>query len=158
MHEAEWHIFCHLVEKRSMKYIFYSLLMLGLIWTAGAQNKQKANAGKGKKTAEERAEKFTGNLSTELNLTEDQKPKVKELVHARITEVKTIKAKYPNDPKAAKAELKPVKQKFREDLKALLDEEQKKKFDTYVERKKQERKQKKQKPGEEDEESDLIGE
>ena len=87
-------------------------------------------AQKAPKTSEERATKAAQKLTTELNLSADQTTKVKDLIKARIEAVQAVKAKYTEAQKIERRkEIKPIRQKFRTDLEAILTPEQKTKWE-----------------------------
>ena len=81
---------------------------------------------KGRETPEQRAQKQLNEISKELVLTEDQKPKVYTLVLDKVKKVDDLKMKYKSgeDNSVRDKEIKVVKKEFHEKVKALLTPEQ----------------------------------
>jgi Spy/CpxP family protein refolding chaperone len=125
-----------------MKTILFSLFMALMTLGAFAQNKQD----KTPKTPEEYAKVRSEKLTKELGLNADQKAKVYDLLLNKRKKIQEIRAKYPNDKKAAHAEAKPVKEQFKADMKAVLTPEQYAKWEEMQKQKEAERKAKKAKP------------
>ncbi len=101
-------------------------------------------AQKAPKSTEEKATKAAQKLTTELNLSADQTVKVKDLIKTRLDAVATVKTKYTEAQKVERRkELKPIRQKFRTDLEALLTAEQKAKWETIKAERKTKRVEKK---------------
>lgn len=93
----------------------------------GARKPKTEKAAKEKLTPEQRAQKNVDNINAVVVLSEDQKPKVKELALAKITKADAIRAKYkgqPENKEVAKNELEAVKKEYRKSVKALLTPEQ----------------------------------
>ena len=93
--------------------------------TSGAHGNSGTHANGGQKlTPEQKAQKVTQFMTTELGLTADQQQKVGALNSSRATQMQQIKTKYNGDMKAAQTELKPLREKYKADLKAILTAEQ----------------------------------
>jgi Spy/CpxP family protein refolding chaperone len=102
-----------------------------------------AQDGKPKKNAEQRATMYVKELTTELGLTADQSSKIKAVQLESLTKIDTIKAKATDaDKKASKKEAKVVSDAANASIKAVLTDEQKAKFDAWVEAKKEKMKNK----------------
>jgi protein CpxP len=102
-----------------------------------------AQDGKPKKNAEQRATMYVKELTTELGLTADQSSKIKAVQLESLTKIDTIKAKATDaDKKAGKKEAKAVTDAASASIKAVLTDEQKAKFDAWVEAKKEKMKNK----------------
>ncbi len=124
-----------------MKKLIFSIAAAVFAVSSFAQTSPKTE-----KTPEEMASKRAEKLKTELSLSDDQKAKVQAALLERITKVKEIKAKYPNDKKAANKEIKPVLLKFRENMKSTLTAEQYTKWEESKKNAKAKRKDKKAAP------------
>ncbi len=96
-----------------------------------------------KKTPEEIATKRSEKLKTELGLSDDQKTKVHTAIVETVTKVREIKAKYPNDKKAAAKEIKVVRENYKTTMKGILTADQFTKWETSVKNKKDKVKAKK---------------
>ncbi len=107
-----------------MKKVILSVVAVVFAVSAFAQD-----AAKVKKTPEEVAQKRADKLKTELTLTDDQRAKAYTILLDNATKVQAIKAKYPNDKKAARTEIKPVKAACDTSIKAILTPEQIIKYD-----------------------------
>ena len=102
-----------------------------------------AQDGKPKKNAEQRATMYVKELTTELGLTADQSSKIKAVQLESLTKIDMIKAKATDaDKKASKKEAKAVSDAANASIKAVLTDEQKAKFDAWVEAKKEKMKNK----------------
>ena len=102
-----------------------------------------AQDGKPKKNAEQRATMYVKELTTELGLTADQSSKIKAVQLESLTKIDAIKAKATDaDKKASKKEAKAVSDAANASIKAVLTDEQKAKFDAWVEAKKEKMKNK----------------
>ena len=102
-----------------------------------------AQDGKPKKNAEQRATMYVKELTTELGLTADQSSKIKAVQLESLTKIDTIKAKATDgDKKAGRKEAKAVSDASNASIKAVLTDEQKAKFDAWVEAKKEKMKNK----------------
>ena len=102
-----------------------------------------AQDGKPKKNAEQRATMYVKELTTELGLTADQSSKIKAVQLESLTKIDTIKAKATDaDKKASKKEAKAVSDAANASIKDVLTDEQKAKFDAWVEAKKEKMKNK----------------
>ncbi|MCU0428544.1 MAG: hypothetical protein MUF42_01105 [Cytophagaceae bacterium] len=107
-----------------------------------AQNGNAKGKGKGKGNAanaqakknmspEERADKITGRLKSEMGLSDDQMPKVKEITLARTKKMAELRAKYANsqDKTAFKAERKAIFESWQSDLKSSVNPDQYAKYE-----------------------------
>ena len=102
-----------------------------------------AQEGGSKKTTEQRAEQYVKELTTELSLTADQSSKIKAVQLESLTKLDSIKAKATDgDKKAGKKEAKAVNEAASESIKAILTDEQKPKFDAWLEARKEKMKNK----------------
>ena len=102
-----------------------------------------AQDGKPKKNEEQRATIYVKELTTELNLTADQSSKIKAVQIESLTKLDTLKAKASaGDKKAGKKEAKATTEAANASIKAILTDEQKVKFDAWVEAKKEKMKNK----------------
>jgi len=102
-----------------------------------AQGKAKGKEQNQKLTPEERAEKITGRLKTELSLTEEQTPKVKQATLNRITQVEAARTKAAGDKKVFGAERKTIFQNWESEMKGILTSEQ---YSTYLAKKEEKKK------------------
>jgi protein CpxP len=133
-----------------MKKILLILLALLTLVSVNAQNnvKSKSNKSESEKkqvTPEARAEKITNRLTTELTLTEDQKPKVKQITLERIKATNEARAKAGDDKNAFKTEKKVIFQKWETNLLSVLNQDQQKTYFVKKEERKQKIKEKKDK-------------
>jgi Spy/CpxP family protein refolding chaperone len=102
-----------------------------------------AQDGSPKKNAQQRAEQFVKELTTELSLTADQSSKIKAVQLESLAKLDSIKAKATDgDKKAGKKEAKAVNEAASESIKAILTDEQKPKFDAWAEARKEKMKNK----------------
>ena len=102
-----------------------------------------AQDAKPKKTPEQRATMYVKELTTELSLTADQSSKIKAVQLESLTKLDTLKAKASaGDKKAGKKEAKATTEAANASIKAILTDEQKAKFDAWVEAKKEKMKNK----------------
>ncbi len=78
-------------------------------------------------TPEQRAQKSVDELNSTVVLTDDQKPKIYDLALTRTKGIDAVKAKYKgqeNQKQTADAEIKVIRKKYHEDVKALLTPDQ----------------------------------
>ena len=102
-----------------------------------------AQDGSPKKNAQQRAEQFVKELSKELSLTADQSSKIQLVQLESIKKLDSIKAKATDgDKKAGKKEAKAVNDAASTSIKAILTDEQKTKFDSWIEARKEKMKNK----------------
>lgn len=135
-----------------MKKIFILIAMLFTLNSLYAQNDVKAKLGKNKSekkklSPEEKAEKITNRLKSELSLTEEQTPKVKEITLERVKAKAAAKSKAGEDKKAFKAENKVIFQKWETSMLSILNQEQQKTYFIKKEEKKQAKDKKKSDKG-----------
>lgn len=107
------------------------------------------------KTPEEIATKRSEKLKTDLGLSDDQKTKVHTAIVETVTKVREIKAKYPNDKKAAAKEIKVVRENYKTTMKGILTAEQFTKWEASKKDKKDKKKAKKAAEGSDDDEEGL---
>lgn len=127
------------------KIIFAVSLLIGIGFSVMAQT---PSAGKGSKqdpskpklTPEEKAAKLTAYMTSELSLTADQQTKVAVLNTTNSKQVSEIRKKHKGNMEAAKPELKPLKEKYNTDLKAILTPEQNTKWTELKKKKREEMK------------------
>lgn len=119
-------------------------VLLSIVAAVFAVSSFAHDGGKGPKTPEQVATKKADKLKTELGLTDDQRTKVYAILLDNTTKIQAIKAKYPNDKKAAQAEIKPLRQASESSIKAILTPEQIVKWDTLKKEKKAKHKAKKE--------------
>ena len=120
-----------------MKNVF---LVFALLMTTMATLAQDSLA---KKNPEKRAAQYVKELSKELNLTTEQSSKIEAIQLANIKKVDEIKAKgSEGDKKASNKEAREVTKAANAEIKAILTDEQKPKFDAWLEQKKEKMKNK----------------
>lgn len=117
--------------------------MLSIVAVVFAVSSFAQDAPKTQKTPEELANKRADKLKTELALSDDQRAKVYAAVLDRITKVRAIRAKYPNNKKGAQKEIKPINEAFQTTLKGILTPEQITKWEALKKAQKEKRKGKK---------------
>ncbi len=100
---------------------------------------------KQKKTPEERAERFSGRLSDELNLSAEQKSKVYDIMLSHCTKADEIRAA-ETDKESRKSQIKSLRKSTDSQIQSILSEEQKMKFNELKQNIKEKRKQKQGKP------------
>lgn len=110
------------------------LLIVGLVISLNIQAQETKHHGPPPIPNDQEIEKMVNELANTLSLSEDQKEKISEKYFAHFNEVK---AKV-EEARPKKEEMENLKSDFEENVKALLDKEQQKKFDEFI--------QKKQKP------------
>lgn len=103
-----------------------------LVSVAGAFA-QEAAVGKVKKSAEERAEKFTKRMTKELTLDAAQQDRVKILNLERFKQIEEVKGNMATNKKEAAAKLKEVNEAYLNNLKGVLTAEQLTKFEALKE-------------------------
>lgn len=148
-----------------MKKVIFMIALVLFSVSLQAQN----NAEKGKTkdktqkaknlTPEEKADKITNRLKTELTLTEEQTPKVKQATLNRINQVTAAKTKAGEDKKVFGQERKKIFQSWETEMKGILTEDQ---YKTYLVKKEEKKKKiqenKKKKIEASEEELDAVGE
>jgi periplasmic protein CpxP/Spy len=118
-----------------MKKIIATILTLGALHAAQAQQTQSAPPPAGvqptKPSPEQVASRNSTHLQKALGLNDDQKQKVYQAILTRTTSVQAIHAKYGATPdkKAMHAEAKPVREQFVQTMDGILTPEQKTKWD-----------------------------
>ncbi|MBC7450691.1 MAG: hypothetical protein H7259_04310 [Cytophagales bacterium] len=130
-----------------MKKSFLILALVSLTSITGfsqtpAQTPATKQTQKTKLNPDEKAQKLTQYMTTELGLTTEQQQKVAALNSSKATQLAAIKTKYNGDMKAAQTELKPIKQQYNTSLKTILSPEQFTKWEQIKKQKKEEYKQK----------------
>lgn len=117
------------------------LFALALSVFFGSQSfAQNPNAPK--RTAEERATVFVKNLSKEVSLSEEQSNKIKAIQLETFNKIDVIREKgmASDDKKGMRQEVKTLNDATEASIEALLTNEQKTKFNTWQEKKKEEMK------------------
>lgn len=110
-----------------MKKIFLMLLIAGMGTVANAQNAASEQRVEKNQTAtlEQRAESFSGRLTKELGLTDEQRRKVYDVKLTQLKKNAELDTKYPGDDrKNHEAEYKAVQDQFVASLKTILTPEQ----------------------------------
>lgn len=82
------------------------------------------NPSKPKRTPEQKAVKRSEMLAQKLTLTNEQKQSIYVLILDRTTKVEAVKAKYAADKKGMGKELKPIRDNFDTQMKAILTPDQ----------------------------------
>lgn len=118
-------------------------LILSAVATVFAISSFAQDGAKVKKTPEEVATKRADKLKTELTLSDEQRSKVYTILLDNTTKVRAVKEKYPNDKKAAKAEIKPLRETCDASIKSVLTPEQVTKWEQLKKEKKEQHKEKK---------------
>ena len=85
-------------------------------------------AKKSKKTPEQKADRHASKMAKELGLNADQETRVEQLLLARHQETAAFKAKYGDDKKAGRPEMKAAHERYEVQLKQILTPEQYAKF------------------------------
>ena len=138
-----------------MKRIIFSVVSACIAMGAMAQE----TATKVQKSPEEVANRQADRLKTSLSLTDEQRTQVYNAALTRITKVREIRAKYPNDKKAANKEIKPVLETFNNSMASILTADQLTKWKEMKakakEKAKAKRKAKKAAPATSDDDGDL---
>jgi hypothetical protein len=130
--------------KRKLKLIMQTSLILtiGLIMNLqvqAQQNQQRKQQGPPPLPNEQEIEKMLEDLSKTLALSAEQEMKISKLYTSHFEEVK---AKTENG-RPKREEMESLKSDFVKEVKGLLDDEQKVKFDKFVQEKQKHRGQKK---------------
>lgn len=118
-------------------------LILSAVATVFAISSFAQDGTKTQKTPEEVATKRADKLKTELTLSDEQRTKVYTIILDNTTKVRAVKARYPNDKKAAKAEIKPLRETCDASIKSVLTPEQVTKWEQLKKEKKEQHKEKK---------------
>ncbi len=125
-------------------------VLLSIVAAVFAVSTFAQDGAKVKKTPEQIATKKADKLKTELALSDDQRTKVYTILLESTTKIQAIKAKYPNDKKAAHAEIKPIRETSEASIKAILTPEQVTKWEALKKEKKEKTKAKKAKKDDDD--------
>lgn len=107
-------------------------LLLSVMTFANAQDAPK-QGGRGMGTPEERAQRTTEQLTKHLNLTEDQKVKVKAIYLEQATNMMKVREESKGDRDAMMAKMKTVGEETDKKVEALLNDDQKKAYATWKE-------------------------
>ena len=102
-------------------------LVLGLILSLNVQAQQGRQQGPPQLPNNEQIEKMVDELAETLSLTDEQKEKVSEKYFKHFEEVK----EKTEGSRPKREEMEVLKSDFEEDVKSVLTEEQKEKFDAY---------------------------
>ncbi|MBK8518035.1 MAG: hypothetical protein IPL55_17650 [Saprospiraceae bacterium] len=110
---------------------------------------QYGQPGAPKRTAEERATSFVENLGKELTLTQDQSAKVMAIQLESIKKIDEIREKgmAGDDKKAMRQQIMDANGAADTQIKALLTDDQKSKFDAWQVKRQEEMKNRQPKPG-----------
>ena len=113
-----------------MKKIILSLVAVAIAFaTTNAQDKKAPT----QKTPEQRTERFMTKLTEEYALTEEQKPKVKDLILKREQSRDELRKKYADDNNSFATEFKKANAEADKNVKALLTPEQIEHQKQYIE-------------------------
>lgn len=130
-----------------------------------AKSKGKGGKGKGQEkknmTPEERADKVSNRMKTELGLTDDQATKVKAITLTRATKMAEIRTKAKTegaDKTALKAERKATHQAWEADLKGIVSAEQFAKYQAKKEERKKKLEERKKNAGKKENDAAKEGE
>jgi periplasmic protein CpxP/Spy len=109
---------------------FCALLMFSVGATAqegGPPKGERQGQGRGRmmQTPQERVDR----LATELNLTDDQKAKVKKIFEAEADKMKTLREDQSIPQEEKRPKMMEIRKASSDQLKALLDKEQQKKYE-----------------------------
>jgi hypothetical protein len=116
-----------------IKFLFLFLISAALLFnTVNAQDKEF----KPKKTPEERAAKISDKLKTELSLTDDQYNSVYNIFLEVHKQIDSDRQTYANDKHAFKKAAKERRQKVKESLNSVLNQEQISKLENFRKEKK----------------------
>jgi len=99
-------------------------VLLSIVAAVFAVSSFAQDGGSGSKTPEQIATQKADKLKTELGLSDDQRSKIYAILLENTAKIQAIKAKYPNDKKAAKAEIRPLRQAADQSIKSILTPEQ----------------------------------
>ncbi len=119
------------------KAIVLAACLFSLTTTVNAQEavppmRKSQNAKATKPTPEQRAQKHVDELTADVGLTEDQKPKIYDLALVKVKKTEEIRAKYKTEDtkQQRETELKAVKKEFHQGVKGILTPEQLEKLKT----------------------------
>jgi Spy/CpxP family protein refolding chaperone len=96
---------------------------------AGKSKKSKADKA-GKNSAKAEAE--LASLTSSLNLTDEQKAKIKPIIDDKHAKMHAVKKETTTQPDTKKAKIKSIRKDSNEQIRALLTPEQQKTFDATV--------------------------
>ena len=114
------------------KALFFGMVLLAVATVASAFEESGSQTGKaGARTTEERLEEF----SKKLDLNDDQKAQVKTILESAQTEMKELRASDGTRQEKG-SRLRELGKEANGKIRAVLNDEQKKKFDELVEQKK----------------------
>ncbi|HET7871983.1 MAG TPA: hypothetical protein VFL42_05685 [Terriglobales bacterium] len=108
--------------------------------SAGQTSADQAAAGVDPAT-KQKVQQRLQNLSSELNLTDDQKAKIKPLLQEQVQQLKTVHDDSSLSPDQKQAKMKEIHQTYSSQIQAVLTPEQQKKFAEMKEQKKKEMEQ-----------------
>jgi protein CpxP len=140
------------------KIVFILTILVGSTLSSIGQNypqqniqQQQQNNPQGqqktKQTPEEKAQKLTQEMTTQLGLSQTQQQQIYNLNLSKINQTSAVKTKYNGDMDAAKAELKPINEQYKNGLKTILTPDQATKWEQIKQQKKQEHQQQNQSNG-----------
>jgi len=104
------------------------LVLIGLILSISAQAQQRNQQGPPPIPNKQEIEEMVSDLSTSLSLSEDQEEQISQLYTKHFEEVK---AKMENG-RPEREEMENLKSDFEKEVKKVLNDEQKKKFDAFI--------------------------
>jgi len=114
------------------------------------QQGQGQNNGQGQqnnKTPEDKAQKQTQEMTSQLGLSQTQQQQVYNLNLSKINQTNAIKAKYNGDMQAAQPELKPVHEQYKTNLNTILTPDQAAKWEQIKQQEKQQHQQQQNQSG-----------
>ncbi len=127
------------------KVIFMIALLVTATFAYAQQPSGKSKSSKGQSLSpEEKAEKITSKLKTELSLTDAQVPKVKQATLTRIKQVATAKTNAGEDKQAFRQEGRKIFQNWEAEMKGILTPEQ---YTAYQAKKEEQKKKMQEKRG-----------
>jgi protein CpxP len=104
---------------------------------AGQPQSDQAAAGMDEAT-KAKVQQRLQHISTELNLTDDQKAKIKPLLQEEVSQLKTLRSDTSLSPDQRQAKAKEIHQTYSSQIQAVLTPEQQKKWAEMKEQKKEE--------------------
>lgn len=120
-----------------MKRLWLITCMIGAIVTAQAQSSSERGG-----TPDERADKLTAKMAENLNLTEEQQTVVGEINLKYANQVADFREETREQREAARATMKEIRQKQEAELKEVLTEEQRLKYEARQEKRQDHRRKK----------------
>ncbi len=115
-----------------------AMVLGGLVACSTLANAQDAPKKKGRFSVEQQMERYT----TELNLTDEQKPKVKAVLEESNKKMREIFSDQSMDREQRMEKMRPIREEQNKKMKKILTEEQYKKYEDMAQKMKQGRKKK----------------